>query len=113
MNAAAAAHFQAFVAEIAKEAARDAVREVLAESRAPLYATAKSNPLGSERRFLDAARRGAFKSHKVGREVRALWADVDAYIQSRPASKRKPKDSDDVDIAALLAQSSGKAARRG
>jgi hypothetical protein len=53
------------------------------------YADARNNPLGSERAFLDAARRGAFESFKRGRTVAARWEDVEKYVESckRPARR--------------------------
>ena len=47
---------------------------------APLYATAKHNPLGSRKAFLSAARRGAFKTFRRGREVAAHWKDVEEWM---------------------------------
>jgi hypothetical protein len=49
----------------------------------PDLATAKHNPLGSPRAFLDAARRGAYPSYRRGREVVARWEDVAAYDRAR------------------------------
>lgn len=54
------------------------------------FASAKDNPLGSARAFLDAGRRGDFPTFKRGREVVARWADVLAYIEGRQC-KRKPR----------------------
>lgn len=54
------------------------------------FASAKDNPLASERAFLDAGRRGDFPTFKRGREVVARWADVLAYIEGRQC-KRKPR----------------------
>lgn len=66
----------------------DAVAEKLAARRPtpagpPELATARSNPLGSARAFLDAARRGDFPSSRRGREVVATWSDVESYDRSR------------------------------
>lgn len=56
-------------------------------------ATAKNTPLGKERAFLDAGRRGDFPRFKRGREVAARWSDVVAYIESRPCKPaRRPHD---------------------
>ncbi len=52
----------------------------------PLYATPRLNPLGSRRRFLDAARAGAFNSFPRGRSVAALWADADAWMRKQGES---------------------------
>lgn len=105
-------------------AAADAFMDLLAERVAalvidrlatrqinPQYATARRNPLGSPRVFLDAARRGAFRSHKVGREVRAVWQDVDAYIRSLPPQKRQ--EDDGIDIEAMVKRSKAVTGRRG
>ncbi|WP_437948709.1 hypothetical protein WME98_50145 [Sorangium sp. So ce296] len=89
MNSAAVEAFARALATMTAELAADLLEQRLKAPSAPRYATAKNNPLGSGRMFLDAARRGDFPSHKVGREVRALWSDVDAYILSRPATKRR------------------------
>jgi hypothetical protein len=89
MRTAAVEAFAKMLGEMAAEIAAKLLEERLKVASAPMYATAKNNPLGSERQFLDAARRGDFPSHKVGREVRALWADVDAYILSLPGTKRR------------------------
>lgn len=51
--------------------------------KTPEWATARNNPLGSPRAFLDAARAGHFPSSKRGREVVARWEDVEAYDRAR------------------------------
>jgi hypothetical protein len=56
----------------------------------PRYATAKANPIGSERAFLDAGRRGAFPTFKLGRQVAARWEDVERYVESRQRPTRVP-----------------------
>lgn len=58
----------------------------------PELATAKHNPLGSARAFLDAARLGKFPSGMRGRERVAKWADVAAYdlARLRPRPPKKP-----------------------
>ncbi len=75
------------------DAVADRVAERLAARIAPTstdrFASAKDNPLGSARAFLDAGRRGDFPTFKRGREVVARWADVVARIESRQC-KRKP-----------------------
>lgn len=72
----------------------DLIAERLAERAAPdpaaRFASAKDNPLGTPRAFLDAARRGDFRTFRRGREVVARWADVVAYIEGREC-KRKPR----------------------
>ena len=74
----------------------------------PKHADANNNPLGSSRAFLDAHRRRDFKTFKRGREIVAIWTDVERFIESRPAAPRpvtttEPTPSD-VDIGALLAR---------
>lgn len=62
------------------------VAEKLAALQAPpaaQMATARHNPLGSSRAFLDAARAGRFESWRRGREVVARWSDVEAYNLAR------------------------------
>ncbi|KYF80374.1 hypothetical protein BE20_10655 [Sorangium cellulosum] len=71
----------------------------------PRYATAKNNPLGSARAFLDAHRRGHFATFKLRREVVALWTDVETWIESRKAATRERRPADDTDDdRALLAK---------
>lgn len=97
---------------------RRVVREELANVLAsmgiratPEHATAKSNPLGSERAFLDAARKGTFPTFKLGREIAARWADVQAYAERRtitrstlaeaPPIESAPTDPDEARRATL------------
>ena len=72
----------------------DRIAERLAARASPdaaaRFASAKDNPLGSARAFLDAGRRADFPTFKKGREVVARWADVLAYIEGRPCA-RKPR----------------------
>lgn len=105
------------VASVSPAAALDAFATLLAERVAglvaeklaiaashPAYATAKKNPLGSPRSFLDAARLGRFPCHKVGRETRALWTDVDAYICSLPPpARRQARHSLEAELAQAAA----------
>ncbi len=71
-------------------------------ARAPRYATAKDNPLGSERGFKAACASNAFPTFKQGRAVAALWSDVEAYLESRPRPARAaPPDEVDEDLASL------------
>jgi hypothetical protein len=94
----------ALVGLLAERVAVIVVQKLAAGPAAPTYATAKNNPLGSPRAFLDAARAGAFPCHKVGREVRALWADVDAYIRSLPPPARRQKAQGlDAELDAAMA----------
>jgi hypothetical protein len=48
----------------------------------PVYYSAKDNPLGSRRAFLDAALRGCFPSYKAGRRVLAKREEVHRWIES-------------------------------
>ena len=50
------------------------------------YATAKDNPTGCPRAFLEAHRAGAFPTFKQGREIAADWNVVETWMRSRPAS---------------------------
>lgn len=65
----------------------DRVAERLAGRVAPAahpeMAAAKHNPMGNGRSFLDAAREGKFPSGRRGREVVALWQDVESYQRAR------------------------------
>lgn len=73
--------------------------------RQPEFADAKRNPLGSERAFLDAGRRGDFATYRRGREVVARWSDVLAYIERRKVPRRgaaRTIAASDVDPSALL-----------
>jgi hypothetical protein len=62
----------------------------------PRYATARENPIGSARAFLDAARRGDFPTFRRGRCVAALWTDVERYVENRKPLKGPavPNDRD-------------------
>jgi hypothetical protein len=102
MSPKAAAHLEAFLAEVAAEAARNAVREVLAEKSAPMFATAKNNPFGSKEKFLSACRDKAFPVKRVGRENWAEWSDVEAYIRGRQPPKRKASAVEGLDLDAML-----------
>lgn len=52
------------------------------------YATSSSNPTGSRRTFLEAARAGAFKTFQRGKQTTAMWSDVETWMKSRPPIKR-------------------------
>jgi hypothetical protein len=93
--------------EMLLDALADRIAERLATRIAPdpstRWATARDNPLGSARAFLDAGRRGDFPTSKRGREVVARWTDVDEYIagrkcprkaRSRPAAPAEPIEAD-------------------
>ena len=61
------------------------------------YYTAASNPLGSRRAFLDAARRRDFLSFKAGRTVLAKREDVHRWIESRPRTQHEPSSNNPTD----------------
>ena len=63
----------------------------------PRYATAKHNPIGSERGFKAAAGAGSFEVFKRGREIAARWEDVAAYVESRKRPVRAPAPAVEVD----------------
>lgn len=102
MSPKAMAHLEAFLSEVAAEAAENAVRKVLAEKQTPKFATAKNNPFGGSEKFLAACRKGAFPVKRVGRENWAEWSDVEAYIRGRQPPKRKESASADFDMNALM-----------
>ena len=100
----------------------DAALDARGLSTKPDYYDQNNNPLG-KRRFLEAARRGAFPSTKQGKLVLAARPDVDSWI----ASGRRPKGTasaasgssntlSDVDLDKLLAsggvRTDGVASRR-
>jgi hypothetical protein len=69
---------------------REEVARVLAERDTKpenVFYSQHDSPLG-KRRFLDAARRGAFPSSKRGKLILAMRTDVDAWIR---AGERMPK----------------------
>jgi len=84
------AALDAFTDFIAERIAEKVAMRVGAER--PRYADATSNPLDSDRAFLDAARRGDFATFKRGKRITALWSDVERSIESRVCPARKPKD---------------------
>jgi len=90
----------ALLSELAARVADELVKRGAAGA-VPHYATAKNNPIGSARAFLDAARARKFQSFKRGREVCAIWVDVEAWIESRKLAPRKRADPTDDDRALL------------
>ncbi len=84
------AALDAFADFIAERVAEKVALRVGAAS--PRYADATSNPLESERAFLDAARRGDFATFKRCKRVTALWVDVQQSMEGRVRPARKPKD---------------------
>ena len=91
------------VDDLVERVARRVVELLRADAPAvtPRYADARDNPLGSPRAFADAARRGDFPTFRRSRRVTALWCDVAAWIESRPA-KRSRCVPDELDPAKLL-----------
>ena len=97
-------HLDALLDDLADRVAERIVERVgLGEqaSNRSAYYSAKNNPLGSQRAFLDAARRGDFPSYKAGRRVLARCEDVDRWIESRPRKHSEPP-ADEVSDRALL-----------
>lgn len=68
---------------LADRVAEKVAARLAATPAAPELATAKHNPLGSARAFLDAARAGRFPSWRRGKEVVARWEDVSEYDRAR------------------------------
>lgn len=73
----------AFVALIVQGVADELDRRQAARAAPMRWATARDNPLGSAFTFLAAGRWGEFEVFKVGRQVRARWDDVEAFIGRR------------------------------
>lgn len=96
------AHLQGMLEEFGEEIAARAVRKVLAEQAAPMFATAKSNPFGDREKFLAACRKGAFPVKRVGRENWAEWSDVEAYIRGSQSPKKKNRATDGIDLDAMM-----------
>jgi hypothetical protein len=71
----------------------------------PRYATARANPLDSERGFRAACASGAFPTFKLGRQIAARWEDVERYAESRarPVPPEAPEAVVDPDRAELEA----------
>jgi hypothetical protein len=86
------------LAKLAGHIAAGIVEERLKRTQHPEYATAKRNPLGSPRQFLDATRDGNFESFKRGREVAARWEDVVRFIESNPPTRRHKNASLEAEL---------------
>lgn len=88
----------ALVDLLAERVAEKLADRLAPPSAPPDLASARNNPLGSGRAFLDAARAGRFESWRRGREVVARWSDVAAYdrarLRPRPAPSPAPADPD-------------------
>lgn len=85
-------------------AERVATRLGAASPPQPRYYDAKNNPLG-RRAFLDAARRGAFPSFKIGKKVLAEASAVEAWIAAHQRvieTHPEPAPMDETDV--LLAR---------
>ena len=91
-----------FLTELAARIADALVERQATGDVAPRYATAQNNPVGSPRAFLDAGRAGRFRTFKRGRQVCALWGDVEQWIESRKRPIRENiEDSKNKDRAEL------------
>jgi hypothetical protein len=96
VNPAVVEAFGKAVAELAAELAAKIVADKLAGAAGPTprYATAKVNPTGSRRAFLDAARENAFPTFQRGKQTAAMWSDVEAWMRARPPITRaRPGDN--------------------
>lgn len=89
----ASAMLDAFVDAVATRV----VEKLGAMTGKPRYADAKDNPFGSERAFLDAARRGDFETFIRARRVTARWEDVERYLEGRKRRARPLTDTADDD----------------
>jgi hypothetical protein len=85
---------------------------VIAEIRAsvgtpppPEWADKDHNPYGSERAFLDAARRREFPTFTVRRRVTAEWSHVVEAIQKKRREKKGAEERAPDDIARLVEES--------
>lgn len=81
--------------------------------RAPRYATARENPLGSRRAFLDAHRAGAFPTFRRGREIAADWSAVEAWMREARATPEPTKNNAGPSIEQMLEASAAPRRRRG
>jgi hypothetical protein len=68
-----------------------AVERTLSGRAHPEWADKFSNPYGSERAFLEAARRCEFKTFRRNRRITAAWTDAVAAIKRTRGAGRKPK----------------------
>jgi hypothetical protein len=97
------------------ELARALIREGLPQALAaqitptpshPEWADKTCNPFGTERAFLEAARRGDFPSFRRARRITARWADVSAAIERSKGARRRTisrsEAAPQVDIAMLV-----------
>ncbi|KYF66856.1 hypothetical protein [Sorangium cellulosum] len=114
MNSAAVETFARALATMAAEIAADLLEQRMRAPNAPRYATPKENPLGSARAFREAAAAGAFKTFRRGKQTAALWADVEAWMMSRPppAPRAKPQASGDLSLRDELALAARPPARK-
>ncbi|MDB4931663.1 MAG: hypothetical protein JWM10_4147 [Myxococcaceae bacterium] len=90
------------VFELLVEKIAERVAERLGATPEPGYYTQHENPLG-RRRFLEAARRGAFPSAKQGKLVLARREDVDRWLRSRERPSAESRTAGvEEDLDALL-----------
>lgn len=87
MSPALAEQIAAELAPLIQVIAARVAEHLSARASTPPHATAENNPLGSSRAFLRAARDGSFPSFRAGRAVTARWADVVAFLESRPITR--------------------------
>lgn len=91
------------LSEAELERLAELVADRLAAKAPPKYADKDRNPYGSERAFLDAARRGEFPTFRVVRRVTAMWAEVEAALERNRKTARERKTAESsVDIDELL-----------
>lgn len=79
-----------------------------AQARHPEWADKNSNPCGSARAFLDAARRKEFKTFRRNRLVTARWAEVQEAIEKRKKKRAGKAGEVDVDVNAMVDDMMGK-----
>ena len=100
--------------ELARALIREGLPHAIAAQMAPPnahpeWADKLCNPYGSERAFLDAARRGEFKTFRRSRRITAMWVDVANVIKHTRGAGAKPRPSassePDVDIGKLVEES--------
>ena len=92
----------------------EAVAHALGARMDPKWADKFSNPYGSARAFLDAARRNEFKTFRRNRRITAEWSEVARAIErTRGAGRKaKPATSPTLDIDKLVEESRPRRHRR-
>jgi predicted GIY-YIG superfamily endonuclease len=107
MSPEALEHLRAFLEEVVIDAARIATEQLVSQRETPRYATAKSNPLGSARSFLNAHRAGKFRTFMRGREVAAIWKDVERWMSRCDALAPESESTQDATSDAELPEAHG------